>query len=291
MERELWKLIVLALRPLRDRRPRSTAYSHEQVLAVLFWAALHDRPIVWACCRANWPIQAWRRQLPNQSTMSRRLRDPGIRPWIDLVIRRLQQKVQERGRTLIVDGKAFAVGNYSEDPDAATGWGTGRFERGYKLHVMVDGYERLLAWDVQPLNVSESTVARGLVRKAHLPEEPTLLLGDASYDKNPLYTVARWRGLQLIAPRRMPGGKLGHCRHDPDRLRSVELTEGSSENRSWFDQRRDDVERFFGCLTSFGGGLSHLPSWARRLHRCTLWVGAKLVINAARIARGHRIRA
>ena len=36
-------------------------------------------------------------------------------------------------------------------------------------------------------------------------------------------------------------------------------------------------------LTSFGGGLSPLPSWVRHLVRVWLWVSAKLVINGLRI--------
>lgn len=285
MERDLWRLIVLSLRPARDRRPRCAVYSYENVLAVLFWAALHDRPISWACKRENWPVQAWRRKLPSQSAMSRRLRDPEVLVWINRVLHRLQELLASTGQTLVVDGKAFAVGRHSKDPDAARGWGTGRYERGYKLHVLVDGQEKLLAWDVQPLNVAESSVARDLVRRSRIPDKAAFLLGDASYDKNPLFTVARWRGLQLVAPRRIPGARLGHRKHDPSRLTSIAFLEQCDPKPDWFAARRDDVERFFGSLASFGAGLSHLPSWVRRLHRCRVWIGAKLVVNAARTLR------
>ena len=36
-----------------------------------FLVALYDRSINWACQRGHWPFQAWRRRLPDQSTMSR----------------------------------------------------------------------------------------------------------------------------------------------------------------------------------------------------------------------------
>jgi hypothetical protein len=45
---------------------------------------------------------------------------------------------------------------------------------------------------------------------------------------------------------------------------------------------RTTVERFFGTLATFGGGLSSLPTWVRRLHRVRVWVAAKLTLNAAR---------
>lgn len=64
MEHALW--IVIALRRLPSRRPRGAGYTNRQILAVLLWAALRDRPIDWACKRRHWPPQAWRRVLPSQ---------------------------------------------------------------------------------------------------------------------------------------------------------------------------------------------------------------------------------
>ena len=51
--------------------------------------------------------------------------------------------------------------------------------------------------------------------------------------------------------------------------------------------RRTEVERFFAGLVTSAVGADHLPTWVRRLHRCRLWIAAKLTINAARIARNH----
>jgi hypothetical protein len=45
---------------------------------------------------------------------------------------------------------------------------------------------------------------------------------------------------------------------------------------------RNQIEREFGSLTSFGGGLVCLPAWVRRLPRVRNWVHAKLLVNAAR---------
>ncbi|MCR9076824.1 MAG: hypothetical protein NXI07_12375, partial [bacterium] len=64
MERELWIVIRRGLRALPRRRVRNAVYTDEQVLAVLLWAALHQRPVSWACKRSSWPVQAWRRKLP-----------------------------------------------------------------------------------------------------------------------------------------------------------------------------------------------------------------------------------
>ena len=46
---------------------------------------------------------------------------------------------------------------------------------------------------------------------------------------------------------------------------------------------RGQVERDYGNLASFGGGLQPLPSFVRRPRRVALWVIGKLIINAIRI--------
>ncbi len=50
---------------------------------------------------------------------------------------------------------------------------------------------------------------------------------------------------------------------------------------------RRQIERDFGNLFSFGGGLTRLPPWVRRFPRVRNWVNAKLLINAARWFRNH----
>ena len=78
MERDLWTIVTGALKGLPPTRPRNAVYADSQIAAVYLWAVLHDRPVSWACQRRHWPMQAWRRALPDQSTMSRRLRHPAI---------------------------------------------------------------------------------------------------------------------------------------------------------------------------------------------------------------------
>ncbi len=49
-----------------------------------------------------------------------------------------------------------------------------------------------------------------------------------------------------------------------------------------FYKRRDAIERFFGQLSAFGGGLAPLPAWVRRLERVERWITAKVIIYHAR---------
>jgi len=287
MERGLWRGITEGLRRLPRWSPVRATYSNRQILAVLLWAALHDRPISWACCRSSWPIQAWRRRLPDQSTMSRRLRDPRLIGDLRLLIARLQRRLPATP-VLAVDGKALPVREHSRDPDAATGWASGRFAPGYKLHALIDTAHRLLDFEIRPMNQAESAAARAMVERltpakpAHTPGADATLLGDAAYDSNPLHAACAARGVRLLAPRRRPDRPLcKHRRHEPSRLACVELLE--SPDPPGVLRERVSVERFFARLT-IAARLFALPPWARRLHRVRAWVAAKLALNAARIA-------
>lgn len=289
MERDLWNRVAAALKRVPRRRPAGAVYDNRQVMAIVLWAALHERSINWACQRAHWPAQAWRRQLPDQSTMSRRLRnDDELGADFRTLASILQRDIDDHDAVLVVDGKPLRVSKFTSDPDAAQGWGAGRHEWGYKLHVLVDRSKRLLAWAVEPLNKAESVVARELLERvapAHRPATGTMLLADASYDSNPLHASAAAAGVQLIAPRRRPDRGLGKNQtHHPNRLRAVHLTERSTWWRDVGMAMRGAVERFLGTLATVGGGLWGLPAWARRLHRVRVWVDAKMALHAARLA-------
>lgn len=295
MERELWRWIARGLKRLPRWWPRGAVYDNRVVLAVLVWAALHERSIHWACQRQHWPVQAWRRRLPGQSTMSRRLRDPRVFEDLVKLLAIVQRTLGPVRETLIVDGKPLAVSEFTADPDARKGWGAGRHGIGYKLHALIDQSQRLLAFEIASMNEAECTCARALLVRASsagLIPRGGLLLGDASYDSNPLYHAAAESGLRLIAPRRRPD--LGLCanrEHHPARLAAIEFTEHDPAWEPLRKRVRTAVERFFGTLASFGGGLWSLPTWVRRLHRVRVWVAAKVVLNAARHVLKHTLAA
>src|SRR3954463_10930368 len=74
MERELWKVVYRALKKLARRFEQSYVQLHAwRIAAVLLWAALHDRPVRWACDKRNWSTTRLRPgRLPSEATMSRR---------------------------------------------------------------------------------------------------------------------------------------------------------------------------------------------------------------------------
>jgi hypothetical protein len=126
-----------------------------------------------------------------------------------------------------------------------------------------------LAWEVRPADHGDPTTARVLVNRLG---GTGYLVGDSNFDGNRLHETAARRHHQLVAPRKRRGRGLGQCRHSAGRLRALELL--THPFGAALYRRRSFVERCFGHLTSFGGGLGPLPCWVRRLHRVKRWAQA-----------------
>ena len=286
MERKLWTRLypILVAVCQRISHPK-VVFADRWILLVYFWAVIHDRPTSWACQRINWPDDLCPAQLPSQPTMSRRLRTPHIQWALALILEQL--RADPAARLLkCIDAKPLPVGGASKDPDAHWGRGTRGPIKGYKLFALWGLGPVPLAWEVRSADCSESTEADRLI--PHLGGAG-YLLGDAIYDCNRLYDLAIIHEHQLIATPKRPGKGLGHCYQSPHRLRGLELL--ASPFGQALYAARNDIERDFGHLTSFGGGLTGLPSWVRRLGRVGMWVEAKLIINGVRDLLKQRLTA
>ena len=279
MERELWRILSREITAV-DRCLSRGQYTHSvgRIVRVYLWAVLNDRPVYWACRRENWRGVRAPRVLPDQSRMSRRLRQDDARAFLVELSRRLRPTLQPE-LLKMMDGKPLPVSRHSADPDAAFGRGAGGLDNGYKLHAIYAASGVLMTWRVYPMNLDERTVAHELIGDL---QDEGYLLADANYDAMAVYDTAWAHGHQLLAPRKRPYTGLGRRRHSPRRLRAIDLLEGPGRfGRSLFSLRRR-IETKFGNLTSFGGGLTHLPPWVRTLPRVRLYVAAKLLIRDAK---------
>lgn len=285
MERGFFQAVQRALRPLRRARTRGQRFTDADIVLVALWAALHDRPIRWACRRSNWPPARHRRPLPDQSTMSRRLRNASVLLMLNLLLTAVAHADAAPSRCAVLDGRAMAVSRYTGDRHALRGWGRGRYELGYKLHALVDAHSgRLLEHLVTPLNVAECVAARVLLGRAWnkgLLAKDAVVLADANYDSNPLHRLAASLSLRLIAPRRVRGEGLGNVSggHHPNRLLSLLATEHHPVLAAAVTSRRGSVERSFSRQVCTGLGLRELPPWARSMRRVRLWVALKLLLH------------
>jgi hypothetical protein len=281
MEHQLWKAIVALLLTLgTPRTPARFDFSDEDIVKVYYWAVIHDRPTSWACRRENWAPHLRRRLLPSPATMSRRLRSPRVVGLLDALERRVTAP-KTPGLFWMIDGKPLVIGGCSKDRQAGYGRAAGGKAKGYKLHALVGADGSLAAWRVAPMNKDERVMAQRLLKAA--PAVQGYVVTDANYDSNKLHALCDRRGdLQLVTPRRYgPGNGTGHRKQTAGRLRSMALLEGPYP--AFGRQLRKDriaIERQFGNLTNWGGGLSGLPAWVRTHRRVRLWVQAKLVLAA-----------
>jgi hypothetical protein len=279
MERELWpRLYHLIMEVGQTLRLIGVSFQPPIVLLTYFWAAWHDRPVGWACDPRNWsPTTLRPARRPRPSTVARRLRRLDTALLMRAVVQRLRQGEDPRLIALI-DGQPLPIGGSGHDPEARCGRGAGLWARGYKFYAIGAGRPVPETYRVYAMDVNEDKVAEEMM--------PDLtgggyLLGDGESDANGVFDAAGAAGSQVLAPREDPEAGLGPTYQSPYRRRCVELMRSAFGRAVWGLRR--GIEQAFGVLTSFGGGLSSLPSWVRHLKRVWLWVSAKLVINGVRI--------
>jgi DDE family transposase len=284
MEHQLWKQIVTALRPLCQRTfcPRES-YPVLEVLAVWFWAVVHDRPVSWAVQARHWPPHL-RRPLPSGSTLSRRLRSAVVRDVLRRCELALLRAPGAGGTCLVwkVDGKPLVIGSASKDPHAGFGRAVGGLAKGYKLHLILGADGSVPDWRVAPMNQDERVLAERMLSQADLQG---YVLADGNYDTTTLHRLCDSLGsLQLVSPRRKKyRGKKPSRRHRaPGRLRSIELLEGPGTFGRDLLRQRDQIERYYGRLSGCAAGLTHLPPWVRTQPRVHRWVQAKLLLLSLR---------
>lgn len=284
MEHQLWKAIVAVLSSLDRVRHRRRAFQDEMIVQVYYWAVIHDRPTSWACRAVNWPIHRRKVRLPSPSRMSRRLRSESVVALRAALERRVLAPRQP-GVFWMIDGKPLPIGGCSKDRQAGYGRSSGGKAKGYKAHVIHAPDGSIACWRLAPMNKDERTMAKRMLRSGPIRG---YLIADSNFDSNTLHEVCDASGgLQLVARRRRGGrGGLGHHRHSPGRLRAMQMLETSPCPR--FARRliadRNEIERLFGNLTNWGGGLTCLPAWVRTHRRVHAWVQAKLVLTALKRA-------
>ena len=282
MQAQRWSTLYRLANEVAALLPRGSRRFADRVIAlVLLWAAFHHKPISWAVQRRNWP--AWMQRLlpvlPSSTTMSRRLRRPSMRLYLDRLLTHAQGPAR---LTLVrmIDGTALEVRGHSKDRQAGYGFGVGRKAKGYKLHLMLESSGAIVQWRIAPMNTNEKVMALRMVLQT---EAMAYLVADGEYDSNPLHRAVSSRGGQLVAPRRRGTKGLAHSRHAPARLRSIAMLEGPSPFGRDLLRARSVIERFFGNADSHSEAIGELPAWVRTHRRVRTWVHAKLIINSVRI--------
>lgn len=279
MDDERFKILYQLIKQLSPRRGKRYQYSDGDILLILLWAALRQKPICWACHRRNAPRVLRDRPMPSPSRVSRRLRSASVEALLRLTILHLQQQwavALSRVGCWKIDAKGFVVNRYSKDKDARWGYCNGQKARGYKLFLLIDARGIPISWDVDAMNIAEPIVARTLLESI---DSPGYLLGDCIYDSNELYKQAAAKQVQLIAPRKKPYQPIGARARSEARLHAIAMLETPTNTfgRSLY-AARTDIERVFSRWAASAVGLDHLPGWVRTLPRVRRWINAKILI-------------
>ena len=275
MERELWKVVYTRLKRVARRfHQKYVQLQPWRIAAVLLWAALHDRPVSWACDKRNWRTTRLKPgRLPSESTVSRRAQ----KTTFGLFLNRLTDELKGTGPPaweLVIDGKPLPVGKCSKDPDARPN----QHGKGYKLHATWGTKCMPEAWEVTAAREYEGAVAERLLAQV---KGKGFVYGDGGYEANRVYDAAGRSGYLLLA---RPGPEVTGGAHGyQSEYRRLALSFFETPLGWDLYRHRTSIERAFGNAGSFGGGLQPLPNWVRRLGRVTRWVWAKLAINGARI--------
>ncbi len=280
MSSQVWKRVYQTIRMVNrsiSREGRRPTHPDTLIVAMYLWSVGHDRPLCWAADRANYTSVFRPRRLPSRSQFCRRIKTRRCQA----ILRGVHQRLADVGPEdtpgiALMDGRGFRVHDHTTDPDATTGYASGGFAKGYRLHALARENGRFTGIRVTPMNVSEKRVARELIDE----NRPIgFLLADQGYESGPLYDYARERGVILMTPLSKNAGG-GHRRQSPARLFAKKLWDSGGEV---LHKRRDAIERFLGQLSAFGGGLAPLPAWVRRLERVERWITAKVIIYHARL--------
>src|SRR4051812_13890706 len=125
MEAQTFRCLKRIVTALPHPRPAGVCYCDQFIVLVFFWAVLHDRPVYWACDVRNWPAKWAMGPLPDDSTLSRRLRT--------LSVLQLLQRLHEAIGSVFtlallikhIDSFPLPVGNYSKDREARRGRAAG----------------------------------------------------------------------------------------------------------------------------------------------------------------------
>jgi len=282
MDTKVWRVLTAGVRsadrriPRQGRRPQ---YTDASIVKMYLWSVWHDRPLCWACDRGHYNTMFRPSQLPSVSQFSRRVKTGRVTQMLQAVNAYLT-RTQAPVTLSFLDGKPLPISFCSRDPDAQVGWATKRFAKGYKLHAWATADGRIPRYEVRPMNEGEAKVARRFAKS--IPGG--LVLADANYDTKHLYQALGARGAQLLTPLKRIAVNPGPLRRmGPHRRFAIELHRRLGNSYRALLDLRAQIERIFAALTCFGGGLTTLPPWVRRLDRVARWVSAKIAIYHARL--------
>ncbi len=277
MDDELFAALYQIAWQLWPRREKGVQFAGRTIALLFLWSVIRGKPRGWVCDRRHLPRQFQNTHLPSPSQFRRRLKTGETKTLLDELENHLRGLPPDHllGCWLL-DAKPLIVSPYSKDRSAKWGWAYNGKARGYKVFALCDLEGRLLACQTHPMNVAEPLVARTLLEQT---DRPGYVVGDSIYDSGPLYELAAERNLQLVAPRKEPGGNIAKRSRHPTRRHAIDMLETFANTFGpTLYACRTTIERVFSRLASSRIGLDHLPPFVRTPERVRLWVQGKIIL-------------
>lgn len=145
------------------RRRASQVYSDRIILLVYLWSVINDRRRSRAGESQNapddWPFV----RLPDESTLSRRMRTRSIVRLLEQIVRVLDGSPTERF-WYNIDANPLSVCESTKVPEARVGRGAGKMHKGYMLYTIIDDQNQVVTLRLAPLNVDEKKLAFRMLR-------------------------------------------------------------------------------------------------------------------------------
>ena len=281
MDDELFSRVYQIAWTLWPRREKHVQYAGRTIVLLFLWSVIRNKPRQWVCEPRNLPRAMQDAIIPSRSQFCRRLKSPKVLCMLAEMERHLRGVPQAKMLGCwLLDAKPLVVSPYSKDKSARWGWAYDGKARGYKVFAMSDLQGRVVAWQSQSMNHSEPVVAQTLLEET---DRPGYVIGDSIYDSGPLHELTAARDLQLIAPRKQPGGNVGIRARQPNRLHAIAMLETFNNHFGpAMYAERTNIERAFSRMASSRVGLDHLPPFVRTPPRVHLWVQGKMILYALR---------
>lgn len=277
MDDELFAAVYQIAWKLWPGREKRVQCAGRTVVLMYLWSVIRGKPREWPCQRSHLPVPLQQARLLCRSQFGRRLNSPRVKAMLAELERHLRGVPGTHWLGCwLLDAKPLLVSPYSKDKAAKWGWAYDGKARGYKVFAMSDLEGRVVSWKARPMNESEPVVAKDLLEDT---DRPGYVIGDSIYDSGPLHENAASRDLQLVAPRKLPGGRIGIRARQPTRLHAIAMLETFCNHFGpSLYALRPQIERVFSRLGCSRIGLDHLPPFVRTPARVELWVQGKIIL-------------
>jgi hypothetical protein len=253
------------------KRGRPPKFTNGQIIKCMMYQVFYRirsyRELQWRLQRDHWAKRAiGLTEIPDHSTFCRRSKVLEESVCYEL-FQELLSELQPSTHVCYIDSTALRASRYDRDAEKGKGTRLGWFY-GYKLHAIVSEDLIPLVWDISPANFYDNQF--GYLMKSLASHDVFFLLGDAAYDDQSLFSLAKPLGFHLVT------------QVNQRRAKSPEVLRDQNRKKNWLFvkhglgkkllSKRTGIERFFSILKVNYGLEQPRLFGIQRYYRHALWI-------------------